>query len=99
MCGHKCVSFCFFLLLFSGYIDVFCPLDGKKKNNVPYQSFHIVAKEWNFHINGFSANTNDVFGSDFDCQAVKISLWKAFEKEIDNGRLEMVQWTAGCFIS
>jgi len=94
---------CFFLLfpvaVLNGYIDVFRPLDGKKKNNVPYQSLLTVAKEWCFRVNGFPANTNDVFGPDFNCQAVKMSLWKALEKEIDNGRLEMVQWTAGCFIS
>jgi len=81
------------------YIDVFRPLNGKKKNNVPYQSLLTVAKEWSFRVNGFPANTNDVFGPDFNCQAVKMSLWKDLEKEIDNGRLEMVQWTAGCFIS
>lgn len=29
---------------------------------------------------------------------MKIYVWKAIEREIDNGRLELVQWTAGYFL-
>ena len=81
-----------------GYIDVFRPLEGKKKNNVPYYGLLTLARDWKFRINGFPADSADVFGPDFNCQAVKIHVWKAIEREIDNGRLELVQWTAGHFL-
>jgi len=48
MCGHKFVSsFILFLAVafFDGYIDVFRPLEGKKKNNVPYYGLLTLARD------------------------------------------------------
>lgn len=96
------ISMFFFLsrliLWLTLYIDVFRPLHEKKKSVVPYLTFVEVASHWKFRLVGFPANTSPVFGPEFNSQMVNLSMWKAFEREIENGNLRIVQWTAGYFI-
>jgi len=39
----------------------------------------------------------DVFGPDFNSQSTPMKIWKAFEDEIQSGKLNFVKWSAGLF--